>query len=40
MAMWSELDGTLEVGYRIFKVSEIPSVAKARFKCIAEVVEP
>ena len=39
MAVWSELDGMLEVGYRIFQVGEIPSTAKARFKCGAEVIE-
>ena len=40
MAMWSEFNSMLEVGYRIFQVSSIPCTAKARFECTTEVVEP
>lgn len=40
MAVWSELDGMLEIGYCIFNVGTISSAIKARLESRAETLEP
>ena len=40
MTRWSQLNGTLLVGYRALDVCEVSSPFKARLELVSEIVEP
>lgn len=39
MAVWSELNGTMEIGDSVFNVHEIAGAVKTRHECTSEVAE-